>query len=98
MTTLRIDPVFEKQETYCKPQNNQILNLRGLKQGKIITDEFVTKAKQLIKENGYPEQMIEEMMRDILVYGIVSDQVHRDTINIVDTLTYKQVYNLAKME
>ena len=43
MTALRIDPVFEKQETYCKPQNNQILNRRDLKQGKIITDEFVTK-------------------------------------------------------
>ena len=97
MTTLRIDPVFEKQETYCKPQNNQILNLRG-KLGKIITDEYITKAKQLIKKAGYPEQMKYKMMRDILVYGIESDQVHRDTINIGDTLTYKQVYNPAKME
>ena len=38
------------------------------------------------------------MMRDILVYSIVSDQVHRDTINIGDTLTYKQVYNPAEMD
>ena len=34
-------------------------------------------------------------MRDTLVYGIVWP---RDTINIGDTLTYKQVYNLARTE
>ena len=64
----------------------------------MTTDEFVTKAKLLITEAGYSEQMKDEMMWDILVYSIVSDQVHRDTINIGDTLTYKQVYNPAKIE
>lgn len=98
---LRIDPVFRKLEAYCKLQSNQILiryGLRVLKQGKMTVEEFVTKAKQLVEEAGYPEQMKEEMMRDTLVFGIEFDQVHRDAIKIGDTLTYKQIYNLAKID
>lgn len=85
-------------EAYCKPQSNQILiryDLRVLKQRKVTVKEFVTKAKQLVEEAGYPEQMKEEIVRDTLVFGIESDQACRDAIKTADTLPYEQIYNLA---
>lgn len=88
-------------EAYCKPQSNQILiryDLRVLKQRKVTVKEFVTKAKQLVEEAGYPEQMKEEMVRDTLVFGIESDQACRDAIKTADTLAYEQIYNLAKID
>ena len=98
---LKLEPVFKKLETYCKPQSNQIIvryDLRVLKQGKMTIEEFVTKAKRLVEEAGYPEQMKEEMMRDTMVFGVGSDQVRSDAIKIGDTLTYQQIYNLAKID
>lgn len=45
---LRTEPVLKKLETYCKPQNNQILaqyQLWSLKQGNMSLEEFIIKAK-----------------------------------------------------
>lgn len=96
---LRIDYGLTRFSKSWRPTANpkQILiryGLRVLKQGN--KEEFVTKAKQLVEEAGYPEQ--EEMMRDTLVFGIEYDQVCRDAIKIGDTLTYEQIYNLAKID
>ena len=98
---LKLDKVFEKLEAYAKPQSNQILarfQLRCLKQGDMPLEEFVTKARLLIDDSGYSAEVKDETLRDTLVFGLKSDQVRRDAIKLGNTLTLKQVYDLAKVE
>ena len=98
---LKIEPVFEKLEAYTKPQSNHILarfQLRCLKQGDLPLEEFITKARLLIDDGGYAAESKEETLRDTLVFGLKSDQVRRDAIKLGNALTFKQVYDLAKVD
>ena len=61
-------------------------------------EEFVTKARLLIEDGGYAAGVKDETLRDTLVFGLKSDQVRRDAIKLGNTLTLKQVYDLAKVE
>ncbi len=97
---LKIVPVFQKLEGYAKPQSNQILarfQLRCLKQNDMSLEEFVTKARLLIDDGGYTSEVKEETLRDTLVFGLKSDQVRRDAIKLGNALTFKEVYDLAKV-
>ena len=98
---LKLGPVFEKFEQYTKPQSNQILaryQLRCLKQNNTPLEEFVTKARTLVDEAGYNPSVKEEMLRDTLVFGIDSVKVRKDAIAKGNTLSFKNVYDLAKTE
>ena len=98
---LQLTPVFEKLEAYAKPQSNQILarfQLRCLKQVDMPLEEFVTKARLLIENGSYAAEVKDETLQDTLVFGLKSDQVRRDAIKLGNTLTLKQVYDLAKVE
>ncbi len=98
---LKLDPVWEKLEAYTKPQSNQILSrfqLRCLKQGDMPLEEFVTKARLLIDDSGYPAAVKDETLRDTLVFGLRSDKVRKDAIALGNDLTFQKVYNLAKVE
>ena len=61
-------------------------------------EEFVTKVRLLIEDGGYAAEVKDETLRDMLVFGLKSDQVRRDAIMLGNTLTLKQVYDLAKVE
>ena len=61
-------------------------------------EEFVTKARLLIDDSSYSAEVKDETLRDTLVFGLKSDQVRRDAIKLGNTLTLKQVYDLAKVE
>ena len=53
----KTEPVLNALENYTKPQSNQILSryqLRCLKQGDMSLEEFVTKARLLVDDSGYP--------------------------------------------
>ena len=54
--------------------------------------EFVTKARLLIEDGGK-----ETTLRDTLVFGVMSDKVRKDSIALGNSLTFKQVYHLAKV-
>jgi len=98
---LKLDPVWSKLEAYTKPQSNQILSrfqLRCLKQGDMPLEEFVTKARLLIDDSGYPAAGKDETLRDTLVFGLRSDKVRKDAIALGNDLTFQKVYNLAKVE
>ncbi len=98
---LRLEPVFGKLEAYVMPRSNQILarfQLRCLKQGEMPLEEFITRARTLVDDSGYPAATREETLRDTLVFGLKSDKVRRDAIAIGNNLTYQQVYDLAKTE
>ena len=88
-------------EAYTKPQSNQILaryQLRCLKQGDRPLEEFVTEARLLIEDGGYDPAAKENTLRDTLVFGVASDKVRKDAIALGNELTFKQVYDLAKVE
>lgn len=98
---LKLDKVFEKLEAYTKPQSNQILarfQLRCLKQENTPLEEFVTKARLLIEDGGYAPAVRDETLRDTLVFGLKSDQVRKEAIKLGNKLTFKDVYDLAKIE
>lgn len=43
-------------------------------------DEFLTEAKLLIQNNGYPADMNDELLHDELVFGVDSDTVRKKCI------------------
>ena len=98
---LKIAPVMAALEAYTKPQSNEILaryQLRCLKQGDRPLEEFVTEARLLIEDGGYDPAVRENTLRDTLVFGVASDKVRKDAIALGNGLTFKQVYDLAKVE
>lgn len=98
---LKIVPVLATLEAYTKPQSNQILaryQLRCLKQGDKPFEEFVTEARLLIDDGGYDAAVKESTLRDTLVFGVESNKVRKDAIALGNTLTFRQVYDLAKVD
>ena len=72
---------------------------RCLKQGDRPLEElFVTEARLLIEDGGYDPAAKENTLRDTLVFGVASDKVRKDAIALGNKLTFKQVYDLAKVE
>ena len=64
-------------------------------------EEFVTKARLLIEDGGYDPAAKETTLRDTLVFGVTSDKVdkvRKDAIAPGNSLTFKQVYDLAKVD
>ncbi len=61
-------------------------------------EEFVTKARLLVEDGAYDDASKDETLRDTLVFGISSEQVRTEAIKLGNTLTFKQVYDLAKVE
>ena len=97
----KIKPILEKLEAYTKPQSNQILSryqLRCLKQDDMPLEEFLTKARTLVDDSGYDPAFKDETLRDTLVFGLRSDKVRKDAISKGNSLTFQQVYDLAKTE
>ena len=94
-------PVWKKLEACVRSRSNRIqarFQLRSIKQGEMKLEEFITRARTLIGDSGYPAANREEILRDTLVFGIKSDKVRRDAIAIGNDLIYQQVYDLAKTE
>ena len=61
-------------------------------------EEFVTKARLLVDDSGYPAAVKDESLRDTLVFGLRSDKVRRDAMAKGNELTFQQVYELAKVD
>ena len=61
-------------------------------------EEFVTKARLLVDDSGYPAAVKQETLRDTLVFGLKSDKVRRDAIAKGNDLTFQQVYKFAKVD
>ena len=61
-------------------------------------EEFITKAWLLMEDGGYDAAAKETTLRDTLLFGITSDKVREDAIALGNSLTFKQVYDLAKVD
>ena len=61
-------------------------------------EEFVTKARLLVDDSGYPAAVKDESLRDTVVFGLRSDKVRRGAIAKGNELTFQQVYELAKVD
>ena len=71
-----------------------ILNPKAIKSSPDIN---FTKARLLVEDGGYDPAAKENTLRDTMVFGVASDKVHRDAIALGNSLTFKQVYDLAKV-
>ena len=97
----KLKPIFEKFEAYTRPQSNQILSryqLRCLKQDDMPLEEFLTKPRTLIDDSGYDPAFKVETLRDTLIFGMKSEKVRKDAISKGNSLTFQQVYDLAKTD
>ena len=61
-------------------------------------EEFITKARLLTEAGGFSIEVKDETLRDTLVFNLKSDQARRDAIKLGNTLSFKQVYDLAKAD
>ena len=61
-------------------------------------EEFLTKARTLVDDSGYDPAFKEVTLLDTLVFGLKSDKVRKDAISKGNSLTFQQVYDLAKTE
>ena len=69
-----------------------------MKQGDKTLEKFITQARRLVDDGGYPAATRDEMLRDTAVFGVESDKVQQDAIAISNNLTYLQVYDFGKTE
>ena len=60
--------------------------------------EFVTKPRLLIEDAGYDPAKKETTLRDTLVFASHPVKYAKDAIALGNSLTFKQVYNLAKVD
>ncbi|KAL9977016.1 hypothetical protein ACROYT_G014376 [Oculina patagonica] len=84
----KLKPIFEKFEAYTKPQSIQILSRYQLS---------CLNTRTLI-DSGYDPAFKDETLRDTLIFGLKSDKVRKDAISKGNSLTFQQVYDLAKTE
>ena len=96
-----LDVYWRRFEEHVKPQSNHILNryyLRGLKQNSRPLDDFLTEAKLLIQNSGFPSELHDELMRDTLVFGVDSEVVRKKCIAEGNELTFKKAKEIARTE
>lgn len=92
---------WTRLEEHVKPQSNYILNrfyLRSLKQNNRPLDEFLTEAKLLIQNSGYPADLHDELLRDALVFGVDSSVIRKKCIAEGNNLTYRKAREIARTE
>lgn len=61
-------------------------------------DEFLTEAKLLIQNSGYPADMNDELLRDALVFGVDSDTVRKKCIAEGNKLTLQIAREIVRTE
>ncbi|EDO26620.1 predicted protein, partial [Nematostella vectensis] len=92
---------WKRFEEHVKPQSNHLLNrfyLRSLKQNNRPLDEFLTEAKLLIQNSGFPTDLHDELMRNSLVFGADSDAVRKKCIAEINSLSFKRAREIAHTE
>ena len=69
-----------------------------MKQNNRPLDEFLTEAKLLIQNSGYPTDIHDELLRDALVFGVDSDIVRKKCIAEGNKLTLQKAREIARTE
>ena len=99
--TKDINEYWQRFEEHVKPQSNHLLNrfyLRALNQNGRPLDDFLTEARLLIQNSGYPADLHDELMRDALVFGVDSEIVRKKCIAEENALTFQKAREIARTE
>ena len=99
--TKDINEYWQRFEEHVKPQSNHLLNrfyLRALNQNSRPLDDFLTEARLLIQNSGYPADLHYELMRDALVFGVDSEVVRKKCIAEGNALTFQKAREIARTE
>ena len=59
-------------------------------------DHFLTEIRLLVKECSFPEEIIDEMLRDRIVFGVSVQKVQEKLIQLGDQLTLKKAIELGQ--
>ena len=93
--------ILEIWSIHKTPEQSNLIKryqLRCLKQEDMSLEEFLTKARTLVDDSGYDPAFKEETLRDTLAFRLKSDKVRKDATSKGNSLTFQQVYDLAKTE
>ena len=95
-----LDTVCHKFKEYVTPKSNVIFAryrfYNRLQTAHESVDSFVTDVKLLAKDCGFPADIVDEMIRDRLVYGMNSHKVRERFINRGTDLDLPTVLNIAR--
>ncbi|XP_053380789.1 uncharacterized protein K02A2.6-like [Mercenaria mercenaria] len=85
---------------YCAPKSNHIYSRYKFKsriqqEGEVF-EQFVTELKIFIKDCGYPDTIIDEMIRDHIVFGIRSHKIREKLISEGSGLTLEKCTDIAR--
>ena len=72
--------------------------LHNLRQGTVSLEKFIAKLRILVKEANYLVEHNDRFKRDLLVLGMNSGRVRKDSFKVGNTLTFKKVRDMAKSE
>ncbi|XP_052783396.1 uncharacterized protein K02A2.6-like isoform X1 [Mya arenaria] len=91
---------YNQFENYCKPKSNRIYS-RYIFKMKIQKDgesfeQFVTDLRLLIKECDYPEDILDDMIRDHIVFGVRSVKLREKFISEGNGLTLQKSLDIAR--
>ena len=73
-----LNTYWKQFKEYIHPQTNQLIavvELKQLFQGTLTLEGFHTKAMRLVTEAGYEGDAKEQVLRDTIISGIVSDKI-----------------------
>ena len=91
----------KKLENFVKPHFNELIamwELHNLRQGTVSLEKFIAKLRILVKEANYLVEHNDRFKRDLLVLGMNSGRVRKDSFKVGNTLTFKKVRDMAKSE
>ena len=95
-----LDTVCRKFKEYVMPKSNVIFAryrfYNRVQASHESVDSFVTDVKLLTKDCGFPADIVDEMIRDRLVYGTNSHKVRECFINRGTDLDLSTAFNIAR--
>ena len=98
--TDKLDVLFTKSGTYCKPKQNITVERyrfnTHIQESSEIIDQYVTELKLIAKNCGYGE-LEDQLIRDRIVCGIKSETVKQCLLH-VENLTLDKAISICRAE
>ena len=96
----KLDTYFTGFEEYCKPKTNNIYNRYRFKsrrqQDGESFEQFVTELKLLIRDCSYPLDIVDDLIRDHIVFGIQSNEIREKLIREGSDMSLDKCIDLAR--
>ena len=95
-----LNTYWKQFEEYIHPQTNQLIavvELKWLFQGTLSLEDFHTKAMRLVTQAAYEGDAKDQVLRDTIISGIVSDKIRAKIVK-GHTVKINWVMEIARLE